>query len=181
MCQGTWTSPCMLLGFWLSLWELWGDQVNWHSCFSYGVAIPFRSFNPSSNSSFWFPTSIQWLADSICICLCQWLVESHREQPCHTSMCIHKMALVLVSGFGVHVWDRSQVGLINGWPLFQSLLHFFLPAFPLDRNNSWLKFLKMRVWPPASTGGIFFLIKVGSSGSISSLLSILANVIPFES
>jgi hypothetical protein len=26
MCQGPQTSPCMLLGWWLSLWELWGGS-----------------------------------------------------------------------------------------------------------------------------------------------------------
>jgi hypothetical protein len=30
--------PCVLLGWWLSLWEIWGVLVCWYCCFSYGVA-----------------------------------------------------------------------------------------------------------------------------------------------
>jgi hypothetical protein len=51
MCSGPRTSPWMLLGFWISPWELWGVPVSWHCCSSNGVAILFSSFSPSSNSS----------------------------------------------------------------------------------------------------------------------------------
>ena len=48
----TWTSPCTLFGWWLSLWELPGVQVSWYCCSSSEVALPFTSFNSSPN----FPT-----------------------------------------------------------------------------------------------------------------------------
>ena len=82
MCQGPRTSLCMLFGCWLSLWELPGVQVSWYCWSSYGVAIPFSSFNPSPNSSIRFLTSIQWLAVSFYIRLGQLLVELLRGQPC---------------------------------------------------------------------------------------------------
>jgi hypothetical protein len=55
MCRGPWTSPWMLFGWWLRFWKLPGVCINWHIWPSYGVAIPFSSFNPSSNSSIWVP------------------------------------------------------------------------------------------------------------------------------
>jgi hypothetical protein len=57
-----------------------------------------------------------------------------------------------------------------------SLYSIFVPPFPLDRNNSGLKILKVGGWSPASTGGHVYL-----SSSISPLLDISASVIPIES
>jgi hypothetical protein len=60
---GPWSSPCMLFGWWLSLWELPEVQVSW-LCWSFcRVPIPFRVFNPSSNSSSNFRAGemAQWL------------------------------------------------------------------------------------------------------------------------
>ena len=51
-----WTSLCMLFGWWINLWDLPGIQVSWHCWSSYGVAIPFSSFNPSPNSSIGVPS-----------------------------------------------------------------------------------------------------------------------------
>jgi hypothetical protein len=50
-CLGLRTSLCMLFDWWRSLPKLPGVQVSWHCWSSYGVAIPFSSFNPSPNSS----------------------------------------------------------------------------------------------------------------------------------
>ena len=71
-----------------------------------------------------------------------------------------------------------------GWSLDDlslSLCSIFPAAFPLDKNNSGLKFLKMGGWPHASTGGHAYLLEVVSSGSISPLLGILVKVILIES
>jgi hypothetical protein len=46
----------------------------------------------------------------------------------------------LVSADGMDPW--GGVGGIPGWPFFQSLLHFFVPVFPLDRSISGLKTLR---------------------------------------
>jgi hypothetical protein len=51
-----WVPPCVLLGWWFSPWELRGGGfVGWYCCSSYGVANPFSSFSPFSNSSHWGP------------------------------------------------------------------------------------------------------------------------------
>ena len=61
-----------------------------------------------------------------------------------------------------------------------SLLHL-VPSFPLDRNNSGSRNFKMGRCAHASNGGPVYLLEVVSSGSISPLLNILANVIPIGS
>jgi hypothetical protein len=66
-----WLEPCVLLGWCLSPWELWGGLIGWYCCPSYGVANPFISFSPFSNSPLGTPHSVQWLAASICLCICK--------------------------------------------------------------------------------------------------------------
>jgi hypothetical protein len=62
-----------------------------------------------------------------------------------------------------------------------SLFSIFVPAFPLDWNNSELTFLKMGGWPHASTEDPIYILEVVSSGPISPLLGISAKVISSES
>jgi hypothetical protein len=42
----SWVPPCVLFDWWFSPWELWGGLIG-SSC---GVATPFSSFSPFSNS-----------------------------------------------------------------------------------------------------------------------------------
>jgi hypothetical protein len=55
--------PCVLLGWWLSPWELCGCLVDWFCCSPYGVANPFNSFSPFSTSSIGDPHTLSnsWL------------------------------------------------------------------------------------------------------------------------
>jgi hypothetical protein len=82
------------------------------------------------------------LAVSICICLSQVLAEPLREQLYQARVCKYFLASAIVSGFGVWGWEGTDSGEDSGWPFLQSLLHIFVPAFPLDRNNSGLKILR---------------------------------------
>jgi hypothetical protein len=65
MCLGTWTSSCMLPGWWISLWERPRVWVSWDCWTFYG------SFSPSGSSimpliqSWGVPTSVQWLCISL--------------------------------------------------------------------------------------------------------------------
>jgi hypothetical protein len=60
-------------------------------------------------------------------------------------------------------------------------LFFFCPCVAFSKNNSGLKMLQVSGWPHPSTGEYAYLLEVVSTGSISPLLGILANVIPFGS
>jgi hypothetical protein len=44
------------------------------------------------------------------------------------------------------------------------LCSIFVPAFPLDRNNSGSKILKMGGWPSVSAGGGLFLFHLPTVG-----------------
>ena len=61
------------------------------------------------------------------------------------------------------------------------LCSIFVPEFPLDRNNSGSKILKMDGWPHHAIGSHVYLLEVVSSGSISPLLGILVNDVPIAS
>jgi hypothetical protein len=59
--------------------RLRGCLVGWNCCSSNEVASPFNSFSPSSNSSTGALSSVQWLALTICLCICQALAEPLRR------------------------------------------------------------------------------------------------------
>jgi hypothetical protein len=157
----------MLLGFWFSLWELWGVQVSWHCCSSYRVATPFSSSVLPLTLSYRLPTSTQWSAESICICSSQLLVDPFRGQQYQAPVCKHNMASVIVSRLGVCVNEIDpKLGQSLGGLSF-SLCSIFVPAFSLGRNNSGLNILKMGGCSPISTGDHVYLLEVVSSSSIS--------------
>jgi hypothetical protein len=72
------------------------------------------------------------------------LAEPLREQPYQDlDQPYHFLASAMVSGFGVCRCDGSLVGAVSEWPILQSLFHFFVPVFALDRNISGLKIFEM--------------------------------------
>ena len=64
----------------------------------------------------------------------------------------------------------SPGGAVSGGPLLQSLIHFSVPVFPLDRNNSGLKFLRWVGGPTPQMRAVlmnwvrFYLPSVGYFG-----------------
>ena len=82
--------------------------------------------------------------------------------------------LVLVHGMDPKL-GRSLGGLSF------SLCFIFVLIFPLDRNNSGSRIVKMGRWPHASAGDYVYLLEVVCLGSTSSLLGISAKVVPIGS
>jgi hypothetical protein len=123
-----WVSPCVLSGWLFSPWELWGEV------WLVDIVLPMELQTPSVLSvlSLTAPLatlcSVQWLAKSICICLCQALTEPLRTQAPDSKQFL---ASTIVPGFGVCIWNGSPGGAGSGWPFLQSLLHtlslYFLP------------------------------------------------------
>jgi hypothetical protein len=66
--------------------------------------------------------SVQWLAVSICLCICQALAEPLRRQLYQAPLSIHFLASTIVSGFGNCKWDEPPCWTVCGWPFLQSLL-----------------------------------------------------------
>jgi hypothetical protein len=56
ICRWSHGSPCVLLGWWLSSWELWGVWLIDIIVLSMGLQTPFSSFSLFSNSSTGDPT-----------------------------------------------------------------------------------------------------------------------------
>jgi hypothetical protein len=74
------------------------------------------------------PCTDQWLAASIHICICHVLAKPLRIQQAPVSKCF--LALTIVSGFGVCIWDGSPGRAVSGWPFLQSLFHTLSPYLP---------------------------------------------------
>ena len=75
--------------------------------------------------------SVQWLAASICLCICQALAEPLRRHLCQDPVSKHFVASAVVSGFDDCIWDGFPGRKVSGWPFLQSLIHilslYFLP------------------------------------------------------
>ena len=83
---------------------------------SYGVANPFSSFSPFSTPSFGTLCSVQWLAASIHLCICQALAElrAGRTQLYQAPVSKYFLASTIMSGFGDYIWDGSPGGAVSG-------------------------------------------------------------------
>ena len=58
--------------------------------------------------------SVQWLAESIHLCICQALVEPLRRQLYQASFCKHLLTSTIESGVGDYIWDGSSDGTVSG-------------------------------------------------------------------
>jgi hypothetical protein len=129
---GAWVHPCVLFGWWFISWDLWwrggGELVGWY-CSSYGIANPFSSFIPFSNFSIGTLCSVQCLAVSSHLCICQTRAEPFMRQLYQTSVSKYFWASTIVSGFGDCIWDGSPGGTVSGWSFLQSVLHTLSPYF----------------------------------------------------
>ena len=92
------------------------------------------------------------------------------------------LASIIVTEFSSEDGTDPKMGPSLGGLLFSLcsifffFFFFFVPAFPLDRNNSELKILRWVVAPSLNWGHVY-LLEVVSSGTISSFLGILVNII----
>lgn len=120
-----WIAPCVSLGWWFSPQELWGIWL------IDIVVLPMRLKTPSATSvlSLTPPLgttfSVQLLAISTCLCICQALGEPLWRQLYQSPVKIYLLVSPIVSGFGDCMWDGSPCVrvTVSGWPILQSLLH----------------------------------------------------------
>jgi hypothetical protein len=73
-----------------------------------------------------------------------------------------------------------KVGMFSGCPFLPSLPHF-LSLYFLEKELLWVTNFEMCRWPQPSTVGHVYLLEVVSSGFISLLLDISANIISIGS
>jgi hypothetical protein len=145
---GWWSSPQELRGFWLV------DNVS--------PPTPMRLQTPSAPSissptpPLGNPYSVQWLAVSIHLCICQALAEPLRRQPYQAPVRKHFPTSTIVSIFDDCIWDGSQVGQsLDAFPsvsapLFLSKFPPMSILFPLLRSTEastlWSSFFLSFIW-----------------------------------
>jgi hypothetical protein len=97
----------------------------------------------------------------IFMCLSQLLVEPFRRQPCLAPVCKYNMASVMCQGLvpALGMDHKSWQSLDSLSFCFYSI---FVPAFPLDRNNSGSQYLKIHQWPHPFTGVPVYLLEMFS-------------------
>ena len=91
--------------------------------FSYGVANPFSSSVLSLTPPLRTVCSIQRLAVSICLCVCQALAEPPRRQLYQAPVSMHFLASTIVSAFDEYIWDGFPGGRVSVWLFLQALVH----------------------------------------------------------
>jgi hypothetical protein len=121
-----WLEPrvttCVLFGWWFSPWELWGIWLVDIVVPPMGLQTISAPSVPSLTPPLGTLCSVQWLAVSICLCICHSLVQPPRRQLYQASVSKH-LAPMIVSGFGDCIWEQSPSGAVSGWPSLHSLLH----------------------------------------------------------
>jgi hypothetical protein len=91
-----WVPPCVLFGWWFSPWEHWLVHI----------VVPLMGLQTHSAPSvlsltppLGTPCSVQWLAESIHLCICQALTEPLRRQLYQAPVSKQLLASTIVSGF----------------------------------------------------------------------------------
>jgi hypothetical protein len=103
--------PCVLLGWWFRHWEL---------CLVDIVVLPMGLQTPSAPSvlSLTLPlrtlSSVQWLAVSIHLCICQAQAEPFRRQLSKAPVSMFFFASAIVSAFGDCIKGGSPGGAVSG-------------------------------------------------------------------
>ena len=121
MWLGPWVPPCVLFGWWSSPQGAPGGLSCWTVAPPpHGPAKPLSFFSPFSNSSIRDLRSVQWVAVSICLCICQPLADTLRRQPYQAPVNKHFWSSSIVSRFGDCIWDGSPGGAVSA-PHFVSI------------------------------------------------------------
>jgi len=137
--------PCVLFGWWFSLWELW------EICLVDIVFLPFQLKIPSTPSVLSLtpplgtPFSVQWLTLSTCLCICQALIEPLRRQLYQAPINIHFLVytiLVTVYGIdpevrGLSLDDLSLSLCSTPCLCISSYKHYILPLIRTETFTLW--------------------------------------------
>jgi hypothetical protein len=85
----SWVPPCVLLCWWFSPWELWLVDI---VVFPMGLQTPSAPSVLSLTPPLGTQWSVQWLAVSICLCICSALAEPLRRQLYQAPVSMHLLA-----------------------------------------------------------------------------------------
>jgi hypothetical protein len=174
------SSPCMLSGWWFSLWEYPRVQVSWFCWSSCGDPIPLRFLNPSPNSSIRFP-EVHLMFDYESLHLFQsiagWsLSEDSYARVLYASITQYYrqcLGLVLVHGMDLKL-GQSLVG--HSLNLCSILISVLL----VGRTNLGMKVLWVGWCPYASTGSLAVYRRWPHQAPYLLLLGVSARVFPTD-
>jgi hypothetical protein len=110
-------------GWWFSPWELWGFWFVDIVVLPRGLQTPSDPSVLSLAPPLWSPCSVQWLAVSIFIFICQSLPEAIWRQLYQALVSKYFLASATVSGFCVCILDGSPGGAVSRRSYLQSLSH----------------------------------------------------------
>ena len=111
-----WVPLCVLLGWWFRPWELWLVDI----VLPMGLQTPFAPSLLSLSPPLGTLWSVQWLASSIHLCICQALEEALRRELYQAPVSVHFLALTIGPEFVDCLWDASPGGAVSGWHLLKS-------------------------------------------------------------
>jgi hypothetical protein len=120
---------CILFSWWSSPQELQGVWPVDTVAPGMGLQTPTAPSVPSPTPPSETPCSVQWLAASIHLCICQALAEPLRRQPYQAPVSKYFLVSAIAYGFGDCIWDGSPGRAVSGWPFLQALLHTLSPYF----------------------------------------------------
>jgi hypothetical protein len=134
-----WVPPCVLLGWWLRPWELWLVDI---IVLSMGLQTPSAPSVLSLTPSLGTPCSVQRLAESICLWICQAPEEPLRRQLYQAPVSMHFLASTIMSGFGDYMEWIPRWGSL--WMVFPSVSapHFVSMFVPVSILLPLLKRIK---------------------------------------
>ena len=162
--------PCVPFGWWFSPWELWGYWLVHTVVPLMGLQTPSAPCVLSLVLPVGTLCSVQWLAASIHLCICQALVD--RRELYQTPVSKHLLASAIVSGFGDHIRDGSSGGAVSGWPFLQSLFYDLSLLTP----PKGILFPLLRRTKASTLWSSFFLSFMWSVNCILGILSFWANI-----
>jgi hypothetical protein len=154
-----------------------GCPVSWY-CSSYRVAIPFSSFSLSPSSSIEDPRStIDLMVSSECRHV-YWSGTGRNSQGTAISGSCQQVLLDISNSVGFRVcrWDEFLGGAVFQWPFLQSVCHL-CPCLSFEQQHFWVNIFEMPGRPHTTNWICAYLLKVVSTGYISSLLVISDKVI----
>jgi hypothetical protein len=94
-----------------------------------GLQPPSTPSIPSPSPPSSTQCSVQGLAVSISLCICQVLTQPLRRQLYQGPVSKHFLASTIVYWFGGCIWDGSPGKAVSGWSSIQALLNTLNPYF----------------------------------------------------
>jgi hypothetical protein len=121
ICSWSHGSLYEYFGGWFSPWELWGIWLVDSVVLPMGMQTASAPLVLSLIPPLGTPCSVQWLAASIHLCICQAPAEPFRRQLYQAPISKYFLTSKIVSV--LTIWDGSSGGSVSRWPFLQSLLH----------------------------------------------------------